>query len=265
MLIDSHCHPYYWELKWKEEATVSEFLQHWVSKIVSVWIDLETSQKSVELAKKHPWIIYACVWIHPVDAKKFNLEKSKEKLIKIVEENRDFIVCIGETGYDSHWDKIRENEQAYEIQKSFFEMQIEVAKMFDLPLMIHNRESWDLVLETLKVNNFDNFIIHCFSEDINFAEKCFEISEKCVMSFSWIVTYKSAKNIQETVQKIPLNRIIIETDAPFLAPVPHRWEINSPSLIKHTFRKIVELREESEEEIKNQIYKNTLKTFNIKN
>jgi len=151
------------------------------------------------------------------------------------------------------------------LQKLFFKAQIELAKKYNLPVIIHNRESKDDVLEILQETNFKNFIFHCYSENLEYAQKLLEFSPNCKISFSGIVTFKNALDIQKTAKNIPLKNILVETDSPYLTPTPLRWkEENEPSYTKYVLEKIIELREESPEEIKKTIFENSLEMFWIK-
>lgn len=155
-------------------------------------------------------------------------------------------------------------ERKKQIQKEWFIAQINLAKKLDLPIVIHNRDAWEDVFEILKQTNFKNFIMHCYSENLEYAKKLIDFSPNCKISFSWILSFKNAKELQDVAKNIPLENIIIETDSPYLAPVPYRWKENNPLFVEKVFEKLCELREENHEVIKNQIWKNSLEIFKIK-
>ncbi|USN59432.1 MAG: TatD family hydrolase [Candidatus Peribacteria bacterium] len=151
-----------------------------------------------------------------------------------------------------------------ELQRLFFIAQIRLAQTYNLPVVIHNRDAGTDTLEILKETNCQKFILHCFSEDLEFAKACIDFAPECMVSFSGIVTFQNAKDIQETAQHIPLKNIIIETDAPYLTPVPYRGKReNESALVAHVFEKICELRSESRDEIEKQIYENSRKIFRL--
>lgn len=156
-------------------------------------------------------------------------------------------------------------EQKKQLQKDFFIAQIELAKKLNLPVIIHNREAKDDILEILKSTDCKNFIMHCFSENLDFANACLDFAPNSMISFSWILTFNSAKDIQETASKIPLKNILIETDSPYLTPTPFRWQENYPNYVQYVFEKLCSLRNESREEVEKQVWENSLEIFWIKN
>lgn len=268
MFIDTHCHPYLAKQKKLEEILENFQRSDW-KYLVSIWTDEKTSLESINLAKKYNFI-YATVGIHPTDVLKS--EKSLQENIQILEnyiiENKEYIVGIWETWLDYYW--VSENKEEFEKQKKlqheYFLAHIQLAEKYDLPIIIHNRNSGQDILKVLEKTQFQNFIIHCFSENIDFANKCFDISPNSMMSFSGIVTFKNAQEITETASKIPLRNILIETDAPFLTPAPYRWkQENEPAYTQYVLEKIIELRKESQEEIIQTIYNNSLEIFNLTN
>lgn len=269
MLIDTHTHIYLNKEK-HEEAIIADLGNDGISKIISIWIDLPSSEKSIALAKTHPGVIFATVWIHPTDVKQYEntVEETFEKLEELIKNNQEFVKWIGECGFDFHWIDKNNFEAEKAVQEVFFRKQIELAKKYDLPIIIHSRDSKEDVLRVLKDLNATKFILHCYSEDLDFAYKALYFSAECKISFSGIVTYKSAPNVQNTAANIPLERILVETDCPFLAPQEVRGTENIPNNTKYNLQKIFELRtangkKETFEEIEKQIYKNSLEIFNI--
>lgn len=261
MFIDSHCHPY--SLKEKDlETVIKNFKENWWKYIVSIWVDLKTSIKSEDLAKKYDFI-FATIWIDPSESKNIiEIKNEIKKLEKLYLENKNKIVWIWEIWLDYYWIDKNNLENEKNKQKEVFISQINLARKYNLPIIIHNRESKDDLLEILKQQNYKNFIIHCFSENLDFAKKCIEFSPNCKISFSWIVTFKNAKEIQETAKNIPLENIIIETDSPYLTPVPYRWkQENEPFFTKYVLEKICELRQENNYEIEKKIFENSLSVF----
>ncbi len=280
--IDTHCHPYLIKTK-DENECIQNFTKAGGEFFVSIWVDIETSNTSIKLANKYDFG-RSSIWIHPCDVYDFDVAESIKYLEELYLKNKDKVVAIWETGLDYYWmekdaDKlissIKDNEkkdalktkyiaEKKELQKIFFRAQILLAKTYNLPLIIHNRDAKHDVLDVLKQENYQNFIMHCFAEDLGFAEKCLGFAPNCMISFSWIVTFKNAKAIQETAQKIPLKNIIIETDSPYLTPTPHRGkEENEPAFTQFVLKKIQELRSENPEEVESQILENSKKIFKI--
>lgn len=269
MIFDTHTHIYL-NKNTDIETIIKNLKNDWIKKIISIWIDLETSLKSIELAKKYPNIVYATVGIHPTDTMRYkdDVVWTLNKLEHIILENLKYIKWIGECWFDYfHIDKNNIDEEK-DIQKSFFEWQLKLAKKYLLPVVIHTRDSKEDTLNSIKNIWFKKFILHCFSEDLDFAYKAIYYSDECFISFSWIVTYKNAQNVQHTASNIPTNKILVETDSPFLSPQTVRWTENIPNNTRYNLEKVFELRKEnwkkdSREDFKSQIYKNSINAFNI--
>jgi TatD DNase family protein len=132
-----------------------------------------------------------------------------------------------------------------------------------LPMIIHTRDARDATFDFIRDNDVWVAVMHCYSEDIEFAEQLMELSDDIMFSFSWILTYKNASKVQEAAQKIPLERIMIETDSPFLAPQPVRWTINNPTNVVYVLDKLIELRTEWRELIQRAVYENGRNFYKI--
>jgi len=279
MLYDTHCHPYLAKIKDKNNIIKAFREQNPTGFLNSIWTNLETSKEAITEAKKYDFV-KASIWIHPCDIDELDIEKTIETLEKLYLENRDYIVAIWECGLDYYRLKSENDENIAklewinrekaikikkDLQRVFFIAQIKLAEKYNLPVIIHNRESRDDIFEILKETNFKNFIFHCYSENLEFAKKLLDFSPHCMISFSGIVTFKSALDIQQTAQNIPLQNILIETDSPYLTPVPYRWkDENEPNYTKYVLEKIIELRDEEKEGIEKQIWENSLRVFKIK-
>lgn len=267
MFIDTHCHPYL-----AREKNLTDILNNFERSdwkyLVSIWTDIHTSLQSVALSINYDYI-YSTVWIHPTDVLKstHTVEQDIQILEKYIKNNPENIVGIWETGLDYYWvseDPV-ELEKQKKLQEEYFIAHIELWKKYNLPIIIHNRNSWEDILRVLSENNCTNFIIHCFSENLDFANKCFEISPSAMMSFSGIVTFKNASDIAQTAANIPLKNILIETDAPFLTPAPYRGkQENEPAYTQYVLEKLQELRTESPQKVEKIIYENSLRIFKLK-
>ena len=266
MLIDTHCHPLLSKEKSKENI-IENFKKSGWKFLISIWTNLDSSKQSLILSRDYDFI-FTTVWIHPTDAIKLTgkLDESLVYLEDLYINNKDKVVWIWECWLDYY--RINKENPEYEkkIQKDFFLAQIFLAKKYNLPLIIHNREAWEDILAILKKVKYDNFIIHCFSEDLDFAKKCINIAPNCKLAFWWILTFTNAKKIQEAATHIPLSNIIIETDSPYLTPVPYRGkEENEPQYVKYVLDKLCELRKEDADLIKKQVFKNSCEIFKIEN
>ena len=274
-IIDTHCHPYLNKIKNKDDLINNFFSQDWEAMIV-IWTNPKSNKEVLELTKKHSKI-YATIGIHPCDIWDLEIEETIINLEKTYIENKDKIVWIWECWLDYYWlikdlentnlneeEKQKIIKKTKEKQKLFFIRQIELAKKLNLPIIIHNRDTKEDVFQILEDTWFKNFIFHCYSENLEYAEKLIKLSPKCKISFSGIVTFNSAKEVQDTARNIPIENIIAETDSPYLTPTPFRWkEENEPIFTKYVIEKIAELRWEKIEFIAEQILKNSKWIFNI--
>ena len=279
MLYDTHCHPNLAKNKNKTEIINNFFDENQEGFLNVIWTNPKTNLDVLELAKNNEKV-FGSIWIHPCDIYDLDLEKAILSLENNILKNREKIVAIWECWLDYYWLKaendknIAKYEKKYqekiikekkELQKLFFKAQILLAKEYDLPVIIHNRESKEDIYNILVETNFKNFIFHCYSENLEYAEKLLELSPNCKISFSGIVTFKNAQDIQDTAKNIPLKNILVETDSPYLTPTPYRGkEENEPAFTKYVLEKIIELREEPAEKIEKQIFINSLEIFNIK-
>ncbi len=269
MIIDTHTHIYL-NKKYLEKDIISWLKNDKIEKIISIGIDLETSKKCIELAKENEGIIYATVWIHPTEVwqYKHDLKGTINQLERLILENLPYIKWIWECGFDFYRIDKDNFETEKQIQEEFFKAQIELAKKYSLPIIIHTRNAKEETLQVLKDMEAKKFVLHCFSEDLDFAFKAIYYSEECMISFSGIVTYKSATEVQKTAANIPLERILVETDCPFLPPQPVRGQENIPNNTKYNLEKVFELRQKNEKketfkEIEKQVYENSIHFFNL--
>lgn len=274
MIIDTHCHPYLNKQKSQKEVINNFFEKGW-EKMIVIWTNLNSSSKAIEIAYSREWI-YCSIWIHPCDVFDLDLESSLVKLENLLLQNKDKIVAIWECWLDYY--RIERDEKIVELkweskqksitlkkklQELFFKAQISLAREYNLPIIIHNRDSKEDVLKILKETDFKNFIFHCYSEDLEYAKKLIEFAPECKLSFSWIVTFKNAQGVQETVKNIDIKHILAETDSPYLTPTPLRWkEENEPIFTKYVINFISELRWE---DCKEKIYENSKNIFKLDN
>jgi len=232
-LIDTHCHLDMEPYREDFAEVLANARKHGVGRIISVGIDLASSEAAIKLAGENPGV-FATIGIHP-----HNVGDIGEQEYLQIEELADSpsVVAYGEIGLDFHY-----NYVPHDVQMDHFTRQIELAKRLDLPLVIHDREAHDEVLELLgKAHPFPaGGVMHCFSGDSSFAEAVIDLGFH--LSIPGVVTFKKAEILQEAVRNVPLERILLETDGPFLAPEPRRGRRNEPALLLFTARKIAELK-----------------------
>lgn len=265
MLFDTHCHLYLWELNEDIDGNIERFKENGGTHLINIWVDIPSSLTSCEITKKHEGV-FATIWIHPCYV--LEQEKSPEEVInelkEIYEKYKDVIVWIWEAGLDNfHLSKDKPQKEK-KLQNKYFRLQIRLSKELNLPIIIHTRDAWRETLKVLEEEKCDNFIIHCFSEDLDFANKCMEISEKCVFAFWGIVTYPKAESVKEAAKNIPLDRIVVETDAPYLAPQAYRWKLNRPEYVLEVVKFIANLRGEEFEKVQKQVFENSVRFFWVK-
>ncbi len=252
--FDTHCHLDFEQFDKDREEVIGRAKTQGVEYILNVGTDIESSKKVIEISEKYDFI-FASVGIHPLDVSDFKIEDLKEieKLVK-----NEKVVAIGETGLDSYYSK--ENKEK---QKEFFIGQVEIAVKYNLPLIVHQRESKDEIIEIIeKLKLPEKVVFHCFGGDLNFAEYCKK--KNFYISFTGILTFKNAKNVKEVAKIYPVEKIMVETDAPFLAPQTFRGKRNEPFMVKYIVEEIAELKGENEKKIADIIFKNSLNFFNIK-
>jgi len=233
-LIDTHAHLDMIEKKLPEEV-VSEAADSNVRYIINTGSDIEGSKQSVQFAKKFERV-FATVGVHPHHADTFS---SKEILIleNLIKENKK-IVAVGETGFDYFRNPVSKTDQ-----EQTFVIQIELAIKNKLPIVIHDRDAHEDTLRVIKKYSSEkNFraVLHCFSGDADFALKCIE--EGVFISFTGVLTFPNAKVTKEVAKIIPLEKIFLETDAPFLAPQPRRGQENYPSYVSYVAQELSVLR-----------------------
>lgn len=235
MFIDSHCHLDRIDLK-PYQNDFSVFMQavkqQQIQQMLCIAIDLESYPAMVELVKDYPEI-FLSVGVHP------NVDEGEEPTVQRLLElaDNDKVIAIGETGLDYF-----RSSGDLDWQHQRFKRHIHVAKTLKKPLIIHTREAGHDALDVLAKEGADEVggIIHCFTEDWEFAQKALDLN--FYISFSGIVTFKNAHTIKDAAKKVPVDRFLIETDSPYLAPVPFRGKPNYPIYVRHVAEYLAQLR-----------------------
>lgn len=240
MFIDSHCHL---NLLAEQEGgvplAINNAKDNSVDHILCISIDKSSCQDILTLVNDNDYLS-ASVGIHPNVDQTENFSLSE--LVALADQDK--VIAIGETGLDYF-----RSEGDLTWQRDRFSTHISAAKQLKKPLIIHTREARDDTMDMLEQEDAESAggIIHCFTENWETAKRALDIG--FYISLSGIVTFKNAKELQEVAKKLPLDRILIETDAPYLAPVPHRGKTNQPAYVKHVAEFIAELRGESLQDI----------------
>lgn len=253
MIIDTHAH--LTDEKYENiEEIINNFSADNLSAVFCVGYDLKSSQDSLALANKHN-NIYAIIGFHPSDIRSMG-EKELEWIEEHAKDKK--VIGIGEIGLDYHFDDAPSKEE----QKEGFVSQIRLADKVGLPIIIHERDAIDDVLNILKANKkYLNHggIIHCFGHDYKSYKKFEKLG--FLVSFGGVVTFKNAGVVPETATLVPLSNMVLETDCPYLAPVPFRGKLNQPKYVNMVAEKIASLKGISVKEVENQTTQNALNLF----
>ena len=232
-LIDTHCHLDMAAYKSDLDNVITRAQEYGVAKIVTIGIDLKSSQKAVKIASRYR-SVYATIGVHPHDAKMYtpSLEKSLCELA-----NRDKVVAYGEIGLD-----FVKKYSDPETQLTVFKRQVCLGKELNMPLVIHDREAHDQIYSILKTHAPypKGGIIHCFSGGATDAQRLMDLG--FLISIPGVVTFNKAEKLQNAVRQIPVEYLLVETDGPFLAPVPRRGKRNEPVYALYTAAKLAEIK-----------------------
>ncbi len=258
MLIDSHCHiPHEKYTKGIEEIML-EADTFGVEKFINIGTSIKDSRKALETANKYP-NIFCSIGVYPHEDKNHSLSEIKTSLEESLKLSKK-IVAIGECGIDiSNWQDGRSIEE----QVSIFELQINIAIENNLPIIVHNRNGDDYVYDILRKYKEKNLcgVIHCFDSDWEFAQKILDIG--FYISFSNLITYPKKDALLEVVDKVPMDRFLVETDAPYLPPQSQRGGINYPKYVRIVAEKVAQVKQKTFDEVSLSSCENTCYLFNI--
>jgi len=233
MLVDSHCHLDFPELRADLAGVLSRMSDNGVSHALTISTTLETFPAVREVAHAHP-NVWCSAGVHP-DEQRDGREASLEELLAMGSDAR--VVAIGETGLDYY-----RLEGDLEWQRERFRTHIRAARKLRKPLVIHTRSSAEDTLRVMREEGAEEVggVMHCFTETMEVAEAAMAMGFH--ISFSGIVTFKNAKDLKEVAKRVPMERMLVETDSPYLAPVPHRGKSNQPAFVKHVAEEVAALR-----------------------
>ncbi len=256
MIIDSHCHLNNEDYEDGADFVIARARSAGVDLMLNVATSRDEYASLVGLIEKYPFI-YGAFGIHPDSIQPENMIKIDELLNYL---HHLKIIGVGETGLDYHYETI---DRMY--QQEVFRIHIEAARQTDLPLIIHTRDADEDLAAILKEEMFYQpfkAMIHCFSSSERLAKQALDLG--LYLSISGIITFKKSDELREIVKKLPLDRLLIETDCPFLAPVPHRGQTNEPAFITETLHTLSELKQINEKKLACQLTDNFFKLFSQK-
>ena len=253
-LFDTHSHYNDEKFDNDREEIINQTYKSGVTKFICAGYDLESSKKAVEISNKYEYI-YSIVGISPNDITD-DIEKHIDKIEKIAKNTK--VVAIGEIGLDYYWNKENKKEQ-----KQAFIKQIELANKLNLPIVIHTRDAIFETLDILKNTICSNKkgIIHCCPLNSDLIKEALKLG--FYISFAGPITFKNAHNADEVIKLVPMDKILIETDSPYLAPEPLRGTRNDSRNVIYMAKKIAQAKEKTVEEIAKITYENALKIFNL--
>ncbi len=261
MFVDSHCHLAFNDLYSNLEYYLNLMKENKISRALSVATNPQDQLRVIELINKYDFI-FGSVGIHPDEILDEDFNFSESYLYELAKHEK--IIAIGETGLDYYRLDLNEEQKQVSIQKDRFIKHMHVAAKLDLPLIIHTRgDSYNDVLDMMRDHGMKKAVMHCFTENLEVAKRSLDLGY--YISISGIVTFKNATQVQEVAKYVPLDRLLIETDAPFLAPVPFRGKLNHPALLIHTAQYIAGLKNISLEEIAFHTTDNFNRLFLMKN
>ena len=251
--IDTHCHLNMDPLYERACEVVDAAVEAGVERLLVIGIDIASSERAIQLAEDHPQI-FASVGIHPTDVSKAPSDWENQ-LVDMLQHPR--VVAVGETGLDYYWDKTH-----VDLQKRFFRDHLDLSLATGKPVVIHNRDAdQDIVQQVLEHGNTRG-VFHCWPAGWDIAKPL--LDKGYHISFTGTVTFKNNMEVQDVASRMPLEQLMLETDSPFLTPVPHRGKRpNEPKYIPHIAEKIADLREISTDELRKATTQNAKALFNF--
>jgi len=256
MIADSHCHLDYSHLYDQLDDVIKRAEHDKVKYLLTVCTTLESFERIKLIINKYE-NVYGTFGIHPHETKKFiNVDK---EFIQNSKQQYKKIIGIGETGLDFHY-----NYSDKEIQKKSFIQHINAALELNIPIIVHSRDAEKDTYEILKSekkNSDLKILLHCFTGSKSFVKKLLDLN--CYISVSGIITFKNSTDLVDTVSSIPIEKLLVETDSPYLAPLPHRGKSNEPSYIIHTVEKLSQIKKISKQEVITNTTNNFKKLFDI--
>jgi TatD DNase family protein len=254
MYIDTHCHLDFENFDDDRESVVQRSIKNKIEAIITIGTNVETSVKSIELSEKFA-TVFAAVGIHPNDAANAN-KKSIQKIYDISASPK--VVAIGEIGLDYYRDYT-----PADIQKELFRTQLKIAREKELPIIIHNRQAHTDIYDILVEEKSTDLkgVMHSFDGDMHFLDSV--LSYNFYVSFTGVITFKNA-NYDQLIKHVPLENLLLETDSPFLTPVPFRGKRNEPSYVTHVADKIAQVKDIPVEELAKITTENARNLFKLK-
>lgn len=251
MLIDSHCH-----LNHLKEVSIQDAVNaasaNGVTNMLSICVENKDVAELKDIVKRYE-NVKATLGIHPCDVHT-HTQQDFDNMVNLLAENPHDFIGFGETGLDYYYSKEHAKRQ-----NEFFAQHIDQAKKHDCPVIVHSRDAEDDTVSMLKVHQHNKVIIHCFSGTLQMAKHCLDLG--AYISFSGIITFKKAEALKEVVKYVPIDRLLVETDCPYLAPVPHRGHENQPAYVKYVAEAVADVKALSIDAVMSETSKNFVDLF----
>jgi TatD DNase family protein len=236
VLVDSHCHLDmldYDKLGLDLDGVIAAAKAQGVERILTIGVDLQHAQRVIDIANQYDEV-FASVGLHP--SEKVDVEPTIEDFLPLATQSK--VIAIGEMGLDYYY-----NDSGLENQRERFRQQIRLAREVNKPIIIHTRQAPEDTITIMREEGAEQVggVMHCFTESIELAQQALELG--FYISFSGIVTFKNAQNVRDVLDIVPLDRILVETDAPYLTPVPYRGKPNQPGHVSYVAAKVAELKQ----------------------
>ena len=251
-MIDTHSHINFEDYRENFDNFITELKNNEIENVIIPGVEPTTFNEIIDLSEKYD-MLYSAIGVHPSEAKTYNQEVEKE-IYELCKHKK--VIAIGEIGLDYYWE-----QETKELQKEVFRKQLKIAQELQIPVLIHDREAHNDTFDILQEFNLKDVVFHCFSGNVEFAKKCIEAGY--YIAIGGVVTFKNAKDLKVVAKITPLDKLLLETDAPYLAPVPFRGKLNSPAYLKYIAQEIAQLKEIEIEEVKKQTTINAKRIFNI--
>ena len=253
MYIDTHAHLNFEAFKSDYKETIERAFIDDVRAIINVGSNLETSKKAIEIAEKYDKGVYAAIGLHPIHARGEKFDEAE--FLKLAKNEK--VVALGETGLDYYYDKL-----TAELQKEIFRKFLKMSQVVSKPVILHSRDAGEDVLSVLMEEQPEpRGVMHCFPGDWPYAKIILDIG--LYISFTGLITFTKNSNTYEVLQKVPLERLMIETDCPFMSPEQYRGKRNEPAFVIEVAKKIAEIKKLPLEKVADQTSKNAIELFRL--
>ncbi len=268
MIFDTHCHAYWKDFEDRHAEILAGMASENVVRSVQIGTDFENNEKALALARSWGENTWSTAAMHPTSSQSCPADMAGEwtdRLERFIRKNRDKVVAVGETGLDYYHLSGRNRSVQIESQKAFFAAHAKLAQKLDLPLVIHTRDAASDTLRLIRKCNIRRAVIHCFSQTIDFARTLSSWSDEIYFSFSGILTYRGAVTVRKAAGLLPLQKILVETDAPFLVPeaAKDRYRLNEPACTRYVLDFLKNLRSEPADVVEKTVWENSNRFYRL--